>query len=177
MLKKLSFFLLIIAAVGCSADRNDAIVAPSSDATYQSRSEMELDAFTSDMISQVNDLRAKGCNCGGDDMPAVAPLNWNGQLSVAADRHATDMSNTGVFSHEGSDNSKVGDRTIDAGYYWMSVAENIALMDTENVEKVIEGLKESPTHCRNMMSADFKDMGIAQRGSYWVQVFGRIIAN
>jgi len=169
MLKNLLFCTLLF-AISCSADRDDlSTVTPSTPPSELSSA--ELSEFSSAMLTEVNALRTKGCTCGNLEMPSVAPLQWNDQLSDSADRHAYDMQSQKFFNHEGSDNSKVGDRTFDAGYSWSTIAENIAYVPG-SIADVIEGWKNSPNHCKQMMSPNYKDLGAAQRGDYWVQVFG-----
>ena len=166
MLKNLLFCTLLF-AISCSADRDElSTVTPIS-----TLSSAELSEFSSTMLSEVNTLRTQGCTCGDTEMPAVAPLQWNEELSNSADRHAYDMHSQKFFNHKGSDNSKVGDRTFEAGYSWSTIAENIAYVPGD-IADVIDGWKKSPNHCKQMMSADYNDLGAAQRGDYWVQVFG-----
>lgn len=125
-----------------------------------------------DMLESVNTLRAQGCRCGGKRMPAVPPLSWDERLATAALRHANDMSARDFFSHQGSDGSNVSTRAKDAGFQWRQVGENIAY-NYPNATAVVQGWQESPAHCKNLMSADFQQMGAAQKGGYWVQVLGR----
>lgn len=167
MLKNLLFCTLLF-AIGCSADREELIPVTTPPSALSS---IELSEFSSAMLTEVNALRTKGCTCGDVEMPSVAPLQWNDKLSNSADRHAYDMQSQKFFDHEGSDKSKVGDRSFDAGYSWNAIAENIAYVPGD-ITDVIEGWKTSPNHCKQMMSADYKELGAAHRGDYWVQVFG-----
>jgi len=169
MLKKLLFCTLLF-AISCSADRDELSTVVNS-TPPSALSSSELSEFSSTMLSEVNALRTKGCTCGDVEMPAVAPLKWNDKLYDSADRHAYDMQTQKFFNHEGSDNSKVGDRAFDAGYSWSTVAENIAFVPG-SIADVIEGWQKSPNHCKQMMSPNYKELGAAQRGDYWVQVFG-----
>lgn len=168
MLKNLLFCTLLF-AISCSADRDElSTVTTTPPSTLSS---IELSEFSNAMLSEVNELRTKGCTCGDVDMPSVSPLQWNEKLSNSADRHAYDMQSQKFFNHKGSDNSKVGDRTFEAGYSWVTVGENIAFVPGD-ISDVIEGWKKSPNHCMQMMNSDYKELGAAQRGDYWVQVFG-----
>jgi len=169
MLKNLLFCTLLF-AISCSADRDElsTIVASTPPTALSSA---ELSEFSSTMLNEVNALRTQGCTCGDVEMPAVPTLDWNDKLFDSADRHAYDMQAQKFFNHKGSDDSKVGDRTFDAGYSWSTVAENIAYVQGD-ISDVVEGWKKSPNHCKQMMSPDYKELGAAQRGDYWVQVFG-----
>lgn len=42
------------------------------------------------------------------------------------------------------------------------------------MEEVFEGWKDSASYFKNMMSNDFKEMGFAHVGYYWVQYLGKI---
>jgi uncharacterized protein YkwD len=124
------------------------------------------------MLKAVNDLRARGCRCGSKRMPPVPALQWDDLLALAAQRHAGDMASGDFFSHTGSDGSRVSQRAREVGYTWRQIGENIAY-NYPNAEAVIAGWQESPPHCKNMMSPDFKQMGAAYQDGYWVQVLGR----
>ena len=52
------------------------------------------------------------------------------------------------------------------------IGENIAY-NYPDAESVVKGWQESPSHCKNMMSADFNQMGAAYIDGYWVQVLGK----
>lgn len=132
----------------------------------------ESNAFATQMLAEVNALRASGCRCGGRWMPPTPPLRWNGLLTRAAQRHANDMHNNDFFNHRGSDGSDMSGRVSEAGYAWRAVAENIA-WGYSDVTAVVQGWKDSPGHCENMMSGDYTEMGGAQAGRYWVQDLGR----
>jgi uncharacterized protein YkwD len=128
------------------------------------------------MISLVNRLRSEGCQCGSNYMPPVAPLSWDGDLEQAALRHALDMQTNDFFDHTGSDGTSVSDRVSATGYQWQTVGENIA-WGYRSIDAVFAGWKDSPGHCRNMMNANFREIGSARVGNYWVQAFGRTRGN
>lgn len=124
------------------------------------------------MLSSVNQLRATGCRCGNTDMPAVGPLQWNDKLGAAAAEHTADMAQAGRLSHAGTDGSNAGDRLDRNGYQWRSYGENIASGFT-NMDAVLQAWIDSPGHCKNLMKADFTEIGIARKDTYWTQVFAR----
>lgn len=134
--------------------------------------EPEEAPFESRMLSAVNALRESGCRCGSRWMPPAPPLSWNGQLARAAQRHADDMYRNGFFNHRGSDGSDMAQRISEAGYRWRAVAENIA-WGHPDVAAVVQGWKDSPGHCENMMDGEYTEMGAARAGMYWVQDLGR----
>jgi len=124
------------------------------------------------MLKMVNNVRSTGCTCGTTVMPAVAPLTWNNVLAAAALGHSQDMNATGNFSHNSSDGTSFSARITAAGYTnWRALGENIAYGYTTE-QAVFNGWLQSEGHCKNMMSASFKEMGAAKAGTYWTQDFG-----
>lgn len=122
------------------------------------------------LIDLVNESRASGCNCGDEYFPPVNPVIWNDTLELAAYDHSEDMDRKEFFDHTGSDGSNAGERIEKYMYSWTTWGENIA-MGFSSEEEVVKGWLESPGHCKNIMKADFKEMGIAKVGTYWTQVF------
>ncbi|RYE22620.1 MAG: CAP domain-containing protein [Sphingobacteriales bacterium] len=135
----------------------------------KSMSQTEID--TSVLLSKVNELRAKGCQCGDKQMPATTPLIWNATLADAAQEHSVYMDKAQTLEHQEADGSRAGERITKKGYVWRTYGENVA-MGPVSAEAVIELWKNSPSHCKNMMKADFIQMGVGQSGKYWTQVFG-----
>ncbi len=131
-----------------------------------------LTPFATEMLTAVNVLRAKGCNCGTQVMPPVPALKWNSLLEAASVRHARDMATTKKFSHTGSDGSTMQTRINATGYRWSTIGENIAWGYT-SVTSVMAGWTKSAGHCKNMMSANFTEIGAARNANYWVQDFGK----
>jgi len=43
----------------------------------------------------------------------------------------------------------------------------------QGIQEVFQGWKDSPSHCKNMMSQEFREMGFAKVGDYWVQDLGK----
>jgi len=83
-----------------------------------------------------------------------------------------------LFSHAGSDGSTSSVRATRAGYRWSMVGENIA-SGVRTPEAAVAGWLASPHHCANIMTAGFRQMGVAfavNRGSgeviYWTEDFG-----
>ena len=124
-----------------------------------------------EMLDAVNAVRAEGAQCGGQLYPAAGPLAWNGRLELAALAHTVDMLENDHFAHTGTDGSEPGDRAWRAGYQWRVVGENIARYQS-SVERVVEDWMASPSHCRQIMDPTYVEMGAAEQGRYWTQVFG-----
>lgn len=138
--------------------------------------ETDSRVFKYAVLSQINDLRKKGCNCGSTYMPAVIPVTWNDQLATAAASHAKDMARNKYFSHNSRDGKTLKDRITKAGYSFtglksIAFGENIAY-GQRSVAQVMDGWIKSERHCKNLMNPAFKEVGVAEIDLYWVQDFG-----
>ena len=122
-----------------------------------------------EMVRLVNNIRKEGCRCGSKKMRPAKPLKWNNALATAALLHAKDMEKNHFIGHYGTNGSRIGQRVDRAGYNWRVVAENVA-WNAQSIHGAVYGWKESPSHCINMMGG-YTEMGAAQVGQYWVQVF------
>ncbi|MCW8329999.1 CAP domain-containing protein [Photobacterium sp. SDRW27] len=137
------------------------------------------DDFADQMLYAVNTARAQARDCGGQMMPAVDPLTWDYSLEQAAYVHSSDQANGGFMSHTGSDGSQPSDRVSAQGYNWASVGENVAA-GQKDIDAVMTAWLNSAGHCKNIMSANYTQMGSAsvsnsdtRYGIYWTQVFAR----
>ena len=123
------------------------------------------------LIDSVNEIRSEGCRCGRTYMKPVGSVTWNDQLYVTAAAHAQDMLDNNYFGHISKDGKDIGDRFDDYGYNWQYAGENLG-EGQESFQEVLRDWLESPSHCRMIMNADMKEMGLSKRGKYWVQHFG-----
>lgn len=123
------------------------------------------------LLKLVNDMRKAGCTCGTTVMPPVAALTWNANLASAAVYQSNYMFTNKSFAHTSANGATVGDRAKAAGYTWVTVGENIAEGQTTEAQVFNDWIK-SESHCKNIMTAGFKEMGAAKSGTYWVQVLG-----
>ena len=124
-----------------------------------------------EMLGAVNAVRAEGATCGAAWMPPVPELVWDSRLEAAAKRHARDMAEHDYFDHRDRDGAGIGERARRAGYDWRAVGENIARRQ-RTVEEVVEDWLASPGHCRQLLDAGYVEIGAAEHGAYWTQVFG-----
>jgi len=147
--------LLALQACGGGGDGAEAAKPVAGDITCG------LANFQADALRIINAKRAQGATCGtrGSFAPA-ASLAWNTALANAAYGHSLDMAQHNFFAHDGSDGSTFDQRITAAGYGWSSVAENIAGGPT-SVQAVVDGWMASDGHCANLMSASYRDMGLA----------------
>ena len=128
----------------------------------------------------VNQARAQPRACGGKSFGAAPPVRWNDTLAEASRRHAADMARHNYFSHKGRDGSDPAQRVERAGYRYRATGENIAAGARLTPDEAVAGWVKSPTHCANLMSPAFTEMGAAfaidaasEMGVYWAQAFGR----
>jgi len=127
--------------------------------------------FKIEILSQINEIRSKPCNCGGRTMKPVKPLTWDDALAHSAAKHAIDMEEKNYFDHISKNGRTIGDRADKSGYDWYQVSENIAF-GQRSIEQVVKEWMQSPEHCANIMDPNIKNMGVAKKGNYWVQDFG-----
>ncbi|MGF1717026.1 CAP domain-containing protein [Photobacterium chitinilyticum] len=144
-----------------------------------SNGEPQSGDFADQMLAAVNAARAQARDCGGQMMPAVPALTWDYSLEQAAFVHSSNMANYNFFSHTGLNGDQPSDRVSDQGYSWSSVGENIAA-GQKDLATVMDSWLNSPGHCKNIMGANFTQMGAAsvtnssaQYSIYWTQVFAR----
>ncbi len=104
---------------------------------------------------------------------AVPPLRWSAALSEVALAYATEMVTEGFFSHNSPRTGDVGDRLTAAGIGYRTAGENLAWGPT--VERLHNGLMNSPSHRDNILNAGFRNVGIGvvrgPLGLMVVQVF------
>lgn len=134
------------------------------------------DRFKQEFLYRINRVRAVGCDCGKKHYTPAPPLTWNDDLENAAREHATDMYRRNYFSHTSKDGRNIEDRIVMAGYQFkgfrsFAVGENIAF-GQQSIAEVSDGWFKSEGHCQNLMNPDFKEIGVARTGLYWVQDFG-----
>jgi len=135
-------------------------------------------AFEDKVLVLVNEHRAAGATCGGNDRPAVGPLTADAKLREAARCHSLDMATKGYFSHDSADGKSPWDRIKKAGYTGSSRAENIAAGQS-TPEKIVQSWMKSDGHCENIMSGDSNEIGVGYAfkdgspfGHYGTQTFG-----
>lgn len=177
MLKYLVSLTFLFAAISCANSNGsytnpDTTVIRNNDDTNKKIESESSSSYKTELLTLVNQLRKKGCRCGRKRMKAVPPLTWNDQLEKAAKAHARDMAKNDFFDHKGSNGSSISDRVEKTGYSWNAVGENIFWGEAD-VQRVFQGWKKSKSHCKTMMDPNYKEMGAAFVGLYWVQDFGR----
>ena len=108
----------------------------------------------------------------------LEPLRPEPRLFATAEAHALDLLRHGLQGHEGSDGSLPPERATRAGYPWILVGENVAT-GFGSASGVVSGWMASPPHRANLLTPDFREVGIASlpgdgtAGPVWVLMLGR----
>lgn len=130
------------------------------------------------LLEQINSVRGKAQQCGGQSFAAAAPLAWNATLASTAESHSRAMANGNFFDHRDRDGRTPGDRAELAGYGGQQIGENIAA-GHDSAPTVVAGWLASPGHCANLMNPTFSELGAAyavdpksDAGIYWTALFG-----
>lgn len=154
-------------------------------------------------LTAINNARTVSRTCPGDpkqvppilevDFPATVAVKWSDKLYKAAYEHSQDMTESDTFSHSGSGTasdwsgsalnkqSSMVDRVATYGYNWSLLSENISAgTNRDTAQKAMDSWLNSPGHCRNIMNADFTEVGMALSSNksanythYWTQKFGK----
>jgi len=180
MFKYLILFSILLTTSFCTNNFTKAVnneTVAKNDATDNiftetEKGEISEAANTQQLLKLVNQLRKKGCRCGRKRMKSAPSLKINQRLNQAAKAHAEDMAAKKFFDHRGSNGSDISQRISKTGYDWQAVGENI-FWGQVGIQEVFQGWKDSPSHCKNMMSQEFREMGFAKVGDYWVQDLGK----
>lgn len=134
-----------------------------------------------DVLTLVNQARAKGQVCGSTSYAPAGPLAPHGALQTSARGHSRDMADKNYFNHTAPDGKDPIDRMKAAG--WVDgpgsmTGENIAA-GYVGANAVVEGWLKSPGHCSNIMNPKFQYLGVgyyesptAKFKQYWTQNFG-----
>ena len=120
--------------------------------------------FQAEFLALVNAARAQGAVCGESTMQPSRPLVWSSSLALASKIHAEDMAINNFFAHESPRTGTLRERIHGTGYQYEEAGENLAGGQTTIVKAVNDWLK-SPSHCANLLNADFLDMGAACKKS------------
>lgn len=90
----------------------------------------------------------------------LAPLSYNPTLSQSALAKGTDMLNKGYWAHVAPDGTQPWSFFTNAGYKYRYAGENLA-RDFSNPASAVEAWMNSPSHRENMLSAKYKEIGVA----------------
>ncbi|ASZ10403.1 secretion protein [Chitinophaga sp. MD30] len=166
------FCLLLLCIYLCSCTKDKTLIAPDTPGPLHPPA---VDSFPENKVDRtalltlVNGLRSRGCNCGDVKMPPVPALTWNGTLEKAGWLHSKDMFEKKYFDHISPAGTTPGNRVDAVGYNWTAVGENIARGDMDE-QGVILGWLTSPKHCQNMMAAQYREFAVGKYDNNWTMV-------
>ena len=131
------------------------------------------------MLDLVNQERAAGAFCADDEFAPAGPLEMDDFLRLSARLHSHDMGTRNYFEHDNLDGVTPTERMRAAGFPGAGpTGENISA-GYATAAASVEGLMNSPGHCRNIMNPDyhvvgygFADVEGSEFGQYWTQNFG-----
>lgn len=130
---------------------------------------MDSMVFKERLIAAVNRLRATEQKCGDQIFPASVPLAWNVKLQRAAYEHSAQMAMSNLVSHASLDARRPADRVRAMGYRFAALGENICAGEFD-LPGAIKAWLDSPSHCKQMLSPDYSEVGVAcvkrERGYY-----------
>lgn len=152
MLRKAWIWGTLLAAV-CSL----AVSAPAGARRDARRTPAAVDAFESQVIAAINDVRRRN---------GLAALRISDKLNAAAQTHSSAMARRGFFAHESADGTAFW-RRIERYYpqgqhrYW-SVGENLAWASPGmSSAEALEMWMHSPPHRENLLARRWREVGIA----------------
>lgn len=97
-------------------------------------------------------------------------IQLDARLNRIAQEFAEDMANRGYFSHYSPEGRDMRDRLREGGVRYAWAGENIA-MGSPTAKTVVRRWMESPGHRRNILTSQFRHLGVGYYQNYWVQVF------
>jgi hypothetical protein len=103
----------------------------------------------------MNDIRTKGCNCGGQYYPPVKPLKWNVKLANAAQLAMNGSSNGTLILGE----------QLEAQNHNYEYRNSCICSATDEEDFIKTYL---PFNCKAFMLADVTDLGCGRVGNEWL---------
>jgi uncharacterized protein YkwD len=98
------------------------------------------------------------------------PLQLDAHLSDIARNFAADMRARKYFSHVTPEGATMQSRLKNGSVIYRYAGENIA-MGYRDAQYVMDGWMNSPGHRRNILTEQFRKIGVGVSGDYYVQVF------
>lgn len=113
----------------------------------------------------------------------IPAMKGNGLLNQAARKRLADMLEKRYFAHTSPSGEDVADIAGSLDYDYSRIGENLARGNFKSAADVVSFWLKSPRHRKNMLSRDYKDIGVAvareqvDGRDFWqaVQVFGSTV--
>ena len=118
-------------------------------------------AFTTEVVSLVNDFRKK---------EGLSMLKQDDTLAEAAMFKANDMAKNNYFDHHSPKHGSLTNIMKKFNISYSSVGENIA-QGQRTPKEVVDAWMKSPGHRQNIMNPNFTHIGVGYVNAYWVQHF------
>ncbi len=124
--------------------------------------------FAQRFLELTNELRTKGCHCGGGYFPPVEEVAWSDTVAYATKELVVNLWKTkGMTTDIGGKNTV--QRLADVGIKTEKAYENMSYSFTE-IEQAFRGWKLSPPQCKRLMDSRIKRIGAARKDKYWSMI-------
>ncbi|WP_291728509.1 CAP domain-containing protein [Bernardetia sp.] len=131
--------------------------------------EQKIDGvFAQRFLELTNELRTKGCHCGGSYFPPVPEVSWSDTVAYATKELVVNLwKSKGMTTDIGGKNTV--ERLADVGIETERAYENMSYSFTE-IEQAFRGWKLTPPQCKRLMDARVKRIGAARKEKYWSMI-------
>ncbi|WP_375559831.1 CAP domain-containing protein [Bernardetia sp. OM2101] len=124
--------------------------------------------FAQRFLELTNELRTKGCHCGGSYFAPVEEVEWSDTVAYATKELVVNLWKTkGMTTDVGGKNTV--QRLSDFGIKTERAYENMSYSFTE-IEQAFRGWKLTPPQCKRLMDARVKRIGAARKDKYWSMI-------
>ncbi len=111
----------------------------------------------------------------------LPPLKVNSLLTASSSAKLKDIFDRQYFNHDDPDGNKFSKFILGQGYNFVYAGENLAI-DFDSNEDIVRAWMESPTHRKNILNANYEDIGISVMSGFLsgrqtmvvVQHFGKL---
>ena len=124
--------------------------------------------FAQRFLELTNELRTKGCHCGGGYFPPVEEVAWSDTVAYATKELVVNLWKTKGMTTDIGGKSTV-QRLAEVGIKTERAYENMSYSFTE-VEQAFRGWKLTPPQCKRLMDARVKRIGAARKEKYWSMI-------
>lgn len=129
--------------------------------------EADLESQRHTMHWLLNATREEGGACRGEPVEPVAMLLADPLLTDVAQTHAAYLAGEGTLSHHDEWGYTPQDRVEVSGYTARAVGEIMAT-GSDDPALILQHWKESYSHCLNIHTPEFRDVGIGYHLGWWV---------